>query len=178
MADRRRRVRAAMRFDFSPEGKLIGRTSKYVCDFYSAVLADPDASARVMLAAHELLENAAKYSSDGMGQLQIELHDEEGAEFGVVRICSSNRARPDKLGDLQRFFEENRRCDDALALYDRLIARSATRNHGSGLGLARIRAEAEMDLSYSLKGDQVTITAQARVRVRDERWRGSHLNRL
>ncbi len=178
MADRCRRVRAAMRFDFSPEGKLIGRTSKYVCDFYDSVLADPDASARVMLAAHELLENASKYSSDGVGQLHIELRDDEGAEYGVVRICSSNRARPDRLGDLKRFFDENQECADALALYDRMIARSAIRNRGSGLGLARIRAEAEMDLSYSLKGDQVTITAEARVRVRDETWRGSHLNRL
>jgi two-component sensor histidine kinase len=167
-----------MRFDFSPEGKLIGRTSKYVCDFYSSVLADPDASARVMLAAHELLENAAKYSTDGVGQLQIELSDEEGAEYGVLRICSSNRARPERLGELHRFFEENQRCTDAIALYDRMIARSTTRTFGSGLGLARIRAEAEMDLSYSLKGDQVTITAEARVRVREETWRGSHLNRL
>ena len=167
-----------MRFEFSPEGKLIGRTSKYVCDFYSTVLADPDASARVMLAAHELLENAAKYSTDGVGQLQIELSDEEGAEYGVVRIRSCNRARLDRLGDLHKFFEESERCADATALYDRLIARSVTRTFGSGLGLARIRAEAEMDLSYSLKGDQVTITAEARVRVREETWRGSHLNRL
>jgi hypothetical protein len=82
------------------------------------------------------------------------------------------------VGELRRCFHEIQQCDDAIALYDRMIARSAGRSHGSGLGLARIRAEAEMDLSYSLKGDQVTITAEARVRVRDDTWRGSHLNRL
>jgi two-component sensor histidine kinase len=119
-----------------------------------------------MLAAHELLENAAKYSTDGVGQLQVELCEEPAGEYGVLRIRSSNRARPDRLRDLRAFFDESAGCPDALALYDRVIARSTSRTFGSGLGLARIRAEAEMNLSYSLRGDEVTITAEARVRVR------------
>ena len=168
MADSLRRVRAALLFDFSPEARLIARTSQYVGDFYNRMLADPDASARVMLTAHELLENSAKYSTDGVGQLQIELQDEAQGDYGLVRIRSSNRARPDRLSDLRQFFEESAHCPDALALYDRMIARSAARTSGSGLGLARIRAEAEMKLSYSLRGDEVTITAEARVRVRKE----------
>jgi two-component sensor histidine kinase len=157
-----------MRFDFSPESRLIARTSKYVCDFYGTMLADPEASARVMLTTHELLENSAKYSVDGIGQLHIELTEDPTGELGVVSIRSSNRARPDRLGDLRQFFEESERCPDAVALYDRMIARSTTRGSGSGLGLARIQAEAEMKLSYSLREDEVTITAEARVRVKQQ----------
>jgi two-component sensor histidine kinase len=163
-----RALPAAIRLDFSPEVKLISRTSRYVCDFYRAVLADPDASARVMLAAHELLENAAKYSSDGLGHLQIELTRKAGRN--VVRIRTSNRARPDRLGELREFFEENQRYSDAIALYDRMIARSAQRPVGSGLGLARIRAEGEMELTFSVEGDEVTITAETPVEVKDDAW--------
>ena len=147
---------------------MISRTSRYVCDFYSHVLADPDASARVMLAAHELLENAAKYSSDGLGHLLIELTQKGGKH--VVRIRTSNRARPDRLGELREFFEESLRYSDAIALYDRIIARSAERAVGSGLGLARIRAEGEMELTFSVQGDEVTITAETAVEIKDEAW--------
>src|SRR5579862_6863425 len=133
MANRSARMPAAIRLDFSPEARLISRTSKYVCEFYRSVLADPDASARVMLAAHELLENAAKYSADGQGHLQIELTQK--GEQDVVRIRTSNRAKPDQLSELRRFFEESGTCADAIALYDRLIVRSAERTFGSGLGL-------------------------------------------
>jgi hypothetical protein len=159
---------AAIHLDFSPEVKMISRTSRYVCDFYRNVLADDDASARVMMAAHELLENAAKYSSDGLGRLQIELTRKGGRD--VVRIRTSNRARPEKLGELREFFEENGRCPDPIALYDRMIARSAQRPVGSGLGLARIRAEGEMELTLAVQGDEVTITAETAVEIKDEAW--------
>jgi hypothetical protein len=169
------RLPAAIRLDFSPEVRLISRTSKYVCDFYREVLADPDASDRVMLAAHELLENAAKYSADGLGHLEIELVERAGRP--LVRIRTSNRARPDRLTELRRFFDESGRCSDAIALYDRMIARSAQRTEGSGLGLARVRAEGEMDLSFSVNGDEVTITAETTVEVKDRKWRDSQLHR-
>lgn len=157
-------ARAAIRLDFVPEVRLIWRTSRYVRDFYGNVLADPDASGRVMLAAHELLENAAKYSADGFGQLHIQLVEREGTTF--VQIATTNRASPEKLAELRRFFEENGRAPDAITLYDQMIARTAQRKDGSGLGLARIRAEAEMALSYLVDNDQVTIRAEAPVRLR------------
>jgi two-component sensor histidine kinase len=161
-----------MRFELSPEPGLIARTSKYAGDFYGTLLADAEASARVLLTTHELLENAAKYATDGVCQLHIELCDEAagGAGLGLGALCirSINRARPERLGDLRLFFEESARCPDAVALYDRMIARSTARASGSGLGLARIQAEAEMKLSYSLREDEVTITAEARVKVKQE----------
>jgi hypothetical protein len=160
--------RAAIALDFMPEVRLIWRTSRYVRDFYGRVLADPDASARVMLAAHELLENSAKYSADGRGQLTIELVERGGQ--GFVQIRASNRASAESVAELRRFFAENDRCADPVALYDELIARTARRAEGSGLGLARIRAEGEMALAFSIQGDEVTIVAEAPVRVRRELW--------
>jgi hypothetical protein len=146
--------------------RLIWRTSRYVRDFYGNVLADPDACARVMLTAHELLENAAKYSADGHGQLEVELVEHDGQPY--VRIATSNLASPDRLAELRRFFDESGRTPDPIALYDQMIARTAQRTDGSGLGLARIRAEGEMTLSHVINGDTVTIVAETPVRLKGE----------
>lgn len=156
--------RATIRLDFIPEVRLIWRTSRYVRDFYGNVLADPDACGRVMLVAHELLENAAKYSADGFGQLHIELVDREGEAY--VQIATTNRASAERLTELRRFFEESGKAPDAISLYDRMIALTAQRKDGSGLGLARIRAEGEMSLAFSVDNDRVTIKAEAPVKIR------------
>jgi hypothetical protein len=158
--------RATIRLDFVPEMRLIWRTSRYVRDFYGNVLADPDACARVMLTAHELLENAAKYSADGHGQLEIELVERDGQPH--VRIATSNLASPERLTELRRFFDESGRTPDPIALYDQMIARTAQRTDGSGLGLARIRAEGEMTLSHTISGDTVTIVAETPVRLKND----------
>jgi hypothetical protein len=159
-------VRAAIRLDFVPEMRLIWRTSRYVRDFYGNVLADPDACARVMLTAHELLENAAKYSADGHGQLEIDVLERDGQSY--VRIATRNLASADRLAELRRFFDESGKTPDPIALYDQMIARTAQRTDGSGLGLARIRAEGEMTLSHAIDGDTVTIIAETPVRLKGE----------
>jgi hypothetical protein len=146
--------------------RLIWRTSRYVRDFYGNVLADPDACARVMLTAHELLENAAKYSADGHGQLEIEVVERDGQPY--VRIATRNLASADRLAELRRFFDESGQTPDPIALYDQMIARTAQRTDGSGLGLARIRAEGEMTLSHAIDGETVTIIAETPVRLKGE----------
>jgi hypothetical protein len=157
---------ASIRLEFVPEMRLIWRTSRYVRDFYGNVLADPDACARVMLTAHELLENAAKYSADGVGQLEIELVERDQQTYVQIRL--SNRASPESLAELRRFFDESGRTADPIALYDQMIVRTAQRTEGSGLGLARIRAEGEMALGYSVAGDRVTLVAETPVRLKEE----------
>jgi hypothetical protein len=156
--------RAAIRLEFVPDMRLVWRTSRYVRDFYGTILEDPEASARVMLAAHELMENSAKYSADGVGQLEIQLVERGGQSY--VQIRTSNRATPERLAELRRFFDENGQTPDPIAFYDQMIARTAQRSDGSGLGLARIRAEAEMTLHYTVAGDEVTVTAETAVRVK------------
>jgi hypothetical protein len=155
---------AAIRLEFVPDMRLVWRTSRYVRDFYGNILEDPDACARVMLAAHELMENSAKYSADGVGQLEVQLIERDGQAY--VQIRTSNRASPESLAELRRFFDENGRTPDPIAFYDQMIARTAKRSDGSGLGLARIRAEGEMSLHYSVSGDRVTVVAETAVRLK------------
>ena len=161
MADRRRRVRAAMRFDFSPEGKLIGRTSKYVCDFYSAVLADPDASARVMLAAHELLENAAKYATGGRALLRFSTRLD--GDHALVNLSLINDTSAGHIDQLRQRVNAIVNAPDAFMHYQQLMLAPARSPGESGLGLARIAAEAEMQLGLEVKANTVAIMATAKV---------------
>jgi len=157
-------VGPAISLDFEARGKLISTTSRFVRDFYDSMLVDPDATSRVLLTAHELLENTAKYSSDGLTHMQVGVAEREGKNY--VQIQTRNRASPARLSELSRFLDEISESEDPVALYYRFIARSAERSEASGLGLARIRAEGEMDLAYSVLGDEVTIVAEAPVALK------------
>jgi hypothetical protein len=153
----------AIHLEFHPDARLICSTGKFVEEFYGKVLADPDAMSRVVLTIHELLENIAKYSSDGLSHLVVQLFDRDGKNF--VQIRTRNTSPPSRLAELQRLLDEVSRSEDPVALYYRLIAKSAEEPDRSGLGLARIRAEGEMALDYAVRGNEVTILAQAPVEV-------------
>jgi hypothetical protein len=153
-----------MTLDFEARGKIVSTTSRFVRDFYDGLLADPDATSRVVLTAHELLENTSKYASDGLTHMQVAVAEREGQSY--VQIQTRNRATPDRLTELRRFLDEITSATDPIALYYRFIARSAERVEGSGLGLARIRAEGEMELAYEVDGDEVTIVAEAPVAIK------------
>jgi hypothetical protein len=112
------------------------------------------------MAAHELMENVAKYSSGGEGSVAVELSERNGQNY--VQVSTKNRATPEQRATLQQLIAELRGAADPLAYYDAVIAKSA-RSKGSGLGLARIRAEGHMEVDLSIEGDEVTISAQASV---------------
>jgi hypothetical protein len=159
-------VRAAIRLDFRPEVGLISRTSRFVRDFFGNVLADPDATSRVMLTTYELLENVAKHSVDGYGHFRVELVERGRDNF--VRVHSRNRAQPDKLERLRRMVDELASAGDTSGLYQKMIAASAgggvaDPEEGVGIGLARVRSEAEMLVSYSVEADEVAICAETPV---------------
>jgi hypothetical protein len=152
-----------MRLAFRPGIELISCTRRFVSDLLNAVLTDPDASSRVAMTIHELLENVFKYSLDGRADVDIALGDR--AEQKVVQIRATNRASEDRLLDLRHRIDALRGADDPVKFYYRTIAETAMRLKGSGLGLARIRAEGKMDLSYVITGDQITILAETPVEV-------------
>jgi len=154
----------AITLDFEARGKIISTTSKFVKELYDGMLADPDATSRVVLTTHELLENTAKYASDGLTHMQVAVAEREGQNY--VQIQTRNRATPARLEELRRFLDEISESHDPIATYYQFIARSAERSEGSGLGLARIRAEGEMDLAYTVDGDEVTIVAEAPVQMK------------
>jgi hypothetical protein len=151
--------------DFEGRGRVISATSRFVQDFYEGLLADPDLTSRVALTTHELLENTAKYSSDGVTHMQVAVSERGGQSY--VQIRTRNRVTPDRLAELTQFIDEISAATDPVALYYEFIARTAQRPEGSGLGLARIRAEGEMELAYTIEEDEVTIVAEASAQLKE-----------
>ena len=154
---------AAIRFDYRPRVRLIASTRALVTDLCEQLLDDADATSRVAMTAHELMENVAKYSSGGEGSVEVELSERNGQSY--VQVSTKNRASAEQRETLRNVIGELRRALDPIAYYDAVIAKSA-RSKGSGLGLARIRAEGKMDVDLSIDGDEVTISAQASLAVR------------
>ena len=154
---------AAIRFDYRPRMRLIASTRALVTDLCEQLFDDADATSRVAMTAHELMENVAKYSSGGEGSVEVELSERDGQSY--VQVSTKNRASVEQRETLQHLIGELSRAVDPIAYYDAVIAKSA-RSKGSGLGLARIRAEGKMDVGLSIEGDEVTISAQGSLAVR------------
>lgn len=146
-----------LRLSFRPEVGLISATRRYAADLLGSVLEDADATSRVVLAIHELLENTLKYSSDGQALLELVVASDDRGRPSV-RVLASNRTTPERAAELGRRIEELSGDRDLMELYVSMMQKSVHRA-GSGLGLARIRVESEMELSYVQEGDRVTVTA-------------------
>jgi hypothetical protein len=140
---------------FRPSTDLISVVRGFVEEFYMKVMDDPGVASRLALATHELLENAAKYSTDGEAAIHVEVR----RSTVYVRAC--NRAAPAQIDLLRRCFDEISAAPNARELYARMLQRTAVLASGSGgVGLARIWAESEMAIRLEVTGDQVAIHAE------------------
>jgi hypothetical protein len=145
---------------FEKRPELVSIVRRFVSDFYDRTLCDPDATSRVALATHELLENAVKYSRDGRAKVRIEVTGV--ADRVRVRIRTKNRAEPADAEHIQRTIDEMTSMD-ANVYYLSLMRKNASRTDGSGLGLARIHAEAEMAMSVRCRNGTITVSAETEV---------------
>ena len=140
---------------FRPSASLINVVRSFVEDFYMKVMDDRDVASRLALTTHELLENAAKYSTDGEAAIQVHVLAD------TVHVRASNRAAPAQIDLLRKCFGEIGAAPDARDLYLRMLHRTAALASGSGgLGLARIWAESDMAIRLEVTGDQVAIHAE------------------
>ena len=149
---------SAMSVSFCPSIGSITSTRQYIEGLLGPT--SLDASSRVALTVHELLENTLKYSSDGRASIDVALEHRDGKRRLEVR--ATNRTSDQRLSELSSRIDALREAADPMDLYVATMRATAQRA-GSGLGLMRIRVEAEMLLSYEVEGDRVTICASTTV---------------
>jgi hypothetical protein len=150
---------------FEKKPELVSIVRRFVTDFYDRTLADPEATSRVALATHELLENAVKYSRDGRAKVRIEVSGH--GDVVRVRIKTRNRANPEDFEHIQRAIDDMRSMDPNV-YYLRLMRKNAARKDGSGLGLARIQAEADMVMNVRCRNGTITVSAETQLSQRKE----------
>jgi hypothetical protein len=149
-------ITAQFRFGGPPSVPTI-RSTRTFFDQFCAPLVGPEASSRVGMVAHELLENLAKYSDGGPVELGVEVIPTE--DHFRVRITTVNRTP--RVSEVERALGDVSSSRDPEAQYVEYIRSAVARAEGSGLGLVRIRAEGEMEIHYAVSGNQITICAEA-----------------
>ena len=139
---------------FSPRWwSFISSTRIFVQSFCGHNFGDDAFSDRVAMVAHELMENAVKYSArpDGHVTCTVEV---EGPQ---VRINVENPASPEDIATLRdemAFVSQG----DPLEVYVLKMQRSAMTDK-SQIGLARCRYEGKAELSFTVDRGIITVEA-------------------
>lgn len=116
--------------------------------------ADETDAARIAMAAHELLENAIKFSIDGTARIRVEVSDSS-----EVTILTRNRASAGDREELAVLAAELASAVDPMAFYVSLMGRAPTKR--GGLGLGRIAAEGDMAIGFVFHDDVVEVHASS-----------------
>ena len=161
---------AYMELVFHPNVSLISIVRRFVGDFYGSLFGDPETMSRLALASHELLENAAKYSSSGETKLRVQVAEAPPGEAARrrVSILTWNEAIPEEIDSLRRIFGALNAAPDPFAYYQQRMRETIKQSARSELGLARIRAEADMTLDCKVDGAMVCVIAEADTQPRCE----------
>jgi len=154
----------SLTLSFRPQATQIGPLRTLLADLCKPHVADADGLSRLLLAAHELLENIVKYSVGEVAEFHLRL--EAKATGLLVRLRTKNRAAPERMADARWRLDALAAARDPIAHYDELIRESAGRRDVSGLGLARIPAESEMALFYATEQDWLILTAEGKASER------------
>jgi len=150
-------------FDLSidPNPRFVSVVRRFVEATFERLLANPDAVYRVAMTAHELMENAAKYSLGSKALLRVSFRRD--GDDGVVSLYLANETTANHIDRLRERVTAIAGAADPFAHYQRLMRQTARTSDESGLGLARIHAEVEMSLSLDVRGSTVGLLANARM---------------
>ena len=146
----------AVELSFHPCLESVSALRRFLEVHYGRLDCDPRLISRMAVTVHELLENAAKYSSGGGSSLRVEV---DPTQPRTLMVSVANNADPSRLPELQETITELTTAPDPLDVYQRYLLRAATRDEGSGLGLARIFVEANMNVKLEFQDDRVCIKA-------------------
>jgi hypothetical protein len=136
---------------------MVSVVRRFVADAFERVETDQDLVHRIAMAAHELLENAAKYSIGGRAHLRVAR--EPSGNGARAHLSLSNDTTRAHVARLRRLIEEIETSADPLEHYCAVMRKNAGVAAESGLGLARIRAEGELELGLEVEGTRITIMA-------------------
>ncbi len=98
---------------------MVSPTRRIIEAKLGPALDDEDAIFRVAMTAHELLENAAKYASDGKARLEVSVQPR--GEDAVVRVVVTNNAAREHIDQLGTCYAEMNANRDAMAHYFSLM---------------------------------------------------------
>jgi hypothetical protein len=149
-------VKSYIDLQFAPNWDLIDPAREFLQAFFAHALKDELVASQVSMAAHELMENAVKYSPTDDAKIRVEVGDDDGP----IRICVENPADPANVAVLLDEVRQAGEATDTLAFYRRKMEEAYQRSDGkSCLGLARIRCEGQMDLDCHITGNVVRMIA-------------------
>jgi hypothetical protein len=143
--------------DVSPSPEVISALRHFIEEYLERTVHDADITARVTMAAHELLENAIQGSIGPRIDLRMGI-TVRNPDIRVI-IETKNEALRDEHDVARALIDELSNAVDANDQYLDLMKRSLARKQGSGLGLGRIRSEAQMSLTCAMAGKFTTIRA-------------------
>jgi anti-sigma regulatory factor (Ser/Thr protein kinase) len=139
--------------------ELVTLVRQFASEFYDRVIGDADATSRIALATHELLENAVKYALSEETRLLVEV--DRGKRPPALAIRTWNTASDEDIAAIERTLARMRACGDPNTYYHEQMRASLEKDR-CGLGLARICAEGEMALSCEREGNRLCIIARTR----------------
>jgi anti-sigma regulatory factor (Ser/Thr protein kinase) len=146
-------TRARLGVKFHASWEVIGDTREFFIQALAHEIPDAVRLEQIGIAAHELMENAFRYSPVAEVTISVEV------DRGEVRITAENETTPERIADLVQQVAELSAALDPLAHYQQKMLEVVDREEGSGLGLARIRWEAGMRVELEVAGARVRVRA-------------------
>ncbi|MBI3181131.1 MAG: anti-sigma regulatory factor [Myxococcales bacterium] len=153
-----------MEVEFCPSWGFIDDARRFVEAFCCHSRVPAERATQIAMAAHELLQNAVKYSEDGRAGVKLRIDPpKDWVDLVVENRCTASAAKQLKVAASRLT-----KAADPLQVYVELMHETARREDGSGLGLARIQYEAQLELEFAVRGRAVSVRASGPLALREQ----------